>query len=72
MTQQLLNYAHDGAALHEVVKERVYALGRSLNALALASGVAFSTFDRWRKGSRPQVATVLTVERTLTAWHEAA
>lgn len=61
----LLDFAHDGKIFHAKIRARIKAISVSMNALCKAADVAFSTSDRWKDGSTPEIPTVHRIERAL-------
>ena len=72
MDNQLINYAYDGKKLYRVVMKRLTTLHRSLNDLAHTADVAFTTIWRWNQGSKPEIDTVLKVQRVIEKWEALA
>lgn len=64
----LMNYAHDGVKFYKAVMMRLAKCHHSLNALCTESGISFSTTFRWKKGSKPEMDTILKLEQVFRKW----
>lgn len=67
----LLNFAHNGVVFHAKVRARIDYIALSMNKLCREARIAFSTSDRWRTGSKPDVDTIREVEKIIKK-HEIA
>ena len=61
----LLDFAHDGKLFHAKIRERLKAIPAPMSALCDKAEIAFSTSDRWKDGSTPEIPTVRRIERAL-------